>query len=79
MNNSSANTKISNTQLYKIGQSGGFLSWLLGSLLKTGLRLIKNVLKALAKIVLIPIGLTTSASAINAAIHEKYLNQVWQH
>ena len=36
----------------------------------------KNVLKPLAKIVLIPIGLTTLASATNAAIHDKYFNQV---
>ena len=48
-NNSSANTKLSKTQLHKIGQSGGCLSWILGTLLKTGLLLIKNVLKLLAK------------------------------
>ena len=34
-NGSSANTKLSKTQLYKIRQSGGFLVRLLGSLLKT--------------------------------------------
>ena len=38
-------------------QSGGFLSRLLGPLLKTGLRLIKNVIKPLAKSVLILLGL----------------------
>ena len=48
-NNSSANTKLSKTQLHKIGQSGGCLGWILGTLLKTGLLLIKNVLKLLAK------------------------------
>ena len=53
-NGSSANIKLSKTQLNKIGQSGGFLGKLLGSLLKTGLPLMKNVLKALAKSVLIP-------------------------
>ena len=37
MNNFLANTKLSKTQLYKIGQSGGFLGRLLGPVLKTGL------------------------------------------
>ena len=37
-NRSSANIKLSKTQLYKIGQSGGFLGRCLGSLLKTGLK-----------------------------------------
>ena len=44
-NNSSANIKLSKTQLHKIGQSGGFLGRLLGPLLKIGLPLMKNVLK----------------------------------
>ena len=35
--NSSANIKLSKTQLHKIGQPGGFVSRLIGSLLKTGL------------------------------------------
>ena len=48
-NNSSANIKLSKTQLHKIGQSGGFLGRPLGPLLKTGLPLIGNVLKPLAK------------------------------
>ena len=51
-NNSLANIKLSKTQLHKIGQSGGFLDRLLGSLLQTGLPLMKNVLKSLAKSVL---------------------------
>ena len=50
-------------------QSGGFLLRLLGSLLKTGLPLMKNVIKPLAKGVLIPSGLT--AVAENAGIHKK--------
>ena len=33
--NSSANIKVSKTLLHKIEQSGGFLGWLLGPLLKT--------------------------------------------
>ena len=53
-------------------QSGGFLGGLLGQLLKTGLPLIKNVIKPLAKNVLIPLGLTAVASAIDAGIHKKY-------
>ena len=55
----------------KTGQSGGFLGRLLGPLLKTGLPLMKNVLKPLAKSVLIPLGLTAAASATDAAIHRK--------
>ena len=53
-------------------QSGGFLGRLLGPLLKTGLPLIKNVIKPLAKSVLIPLGLTEAASAADAGIHKKY-------
>ena len=52
-NNSSANIKLSKTHLHKIGQSGGFLGRLLGALLKTGLHLIGNALKPLAKSVLV--------------------------
>ena len=76
VNNSSANIKSSKTQLYKIGQSGGFLGRRLGTLLKTGLPLIGNVLKPLAKTVLIPLGLTTAASATDHAIHKKCLDLV---
>ena len=47
-NNSSANIKLSNTQLLKIGQSGGLLGRHLGPLLKTGLPFIGNVFKPLA-------------------------------
>ena len=57
--------------MHKIVQSGGFLGRLLGPLLKTGLPLKKNVLKPLAKSVLIPLGLTAVASATDAAIHKK--------
>ena len=67
-NNSSANIKLSKTQLSKMIQSGGFLSRLLGPLLKTGLPLISNVSKTLAKSVLIPLGLTA-----DAGIHKKIL------
>ena len=37
--------KLSKTKLHKIGQSGEFLGRHLGALLKTGLSLIKNVLR----------------------------------
>ena len=70
-NNSSANKKLSKTQLNKIGQSGGFLGRLLGPLLKTGLPLERNALKPLGKSILIPLGLTAAASATDAAIHKK--------
>ena len=54
-------------------KSGGFLGRLLGPLLKTGLTLIKNVIKPLAKSVLIPLGLIAAASAADAGIHKKVL------
>ena len=67
----STDLKLSEAQISKIIQSGGFLGRLLGSSLKTGLPLIKNVIKPLAKIVLVPFGLTASASAADAGIHKK--------
>ena len=78
-NNSSADIKLSKTQLSKMIQSGGFLGRLLGPLLKTGLPLIKNVIKPLVKSVLIPLGLTAAASAADAGIHKKYQNQEILH
>ena len=72
-NNSSIDIKLSKTQLSKMIQSGGFLGRLLGPLLKTGLPLTKNVIKPLAKSVLIPLGLTSAASAADAGIHKKLL------
>ena len=70
-NSLSANKKLSKTQLHKIIQSGGFLSRLLKPLLKSGLPLIKNVLKPLTKSALIPLGLTASATEADAVIHGK--------
>ena len=52
-------------------QSGGFLSRSLGPLLKLGLPLIKKVAKPLAKSVLIPLGLTAAAAAVDARIQKK--------
>ena len=54
-------------------QSRGFFGRLLGPLRKTGLPLIKNVIKPLVKSVLIPLGLTAAASAADAGIHKKIL------
>ena len=73
VNNSSTDIKLLKTQLSKMIQSGGFLVSLLGPLLKTGLPLVKNVIKPLAKSVSIPLGLTAAASAADAGIHKKNL------
>ena len=70
--NSLTDIKLSKTQLSKMIKSGGFLGRLLGPLLKTGLPLIKNVIKPLVKSVLIPLGLTAATSAADAGIHKKY-------
>ena len=72
-NHSSADIKLSKTQLSKMIQSGVFLGKLLGPLLKTGLPLITNVIKPLAKGVLISLGLTAAASAADAGIYKKSL------
>ena len=69
--NTSIDIKLSKTQLSKMIQSGGFLGTLLGPLLKTGLPLMKSVIKPLAKSVLIPLGLTAAASEADAGIHKK--------
>ena len=46
-NNMATDTKLSEAQISKIIQSGGFLGKLLGPLLKTGLPLLKSVIKPL--------------------------------
>ena len=75
-NNSSTDFKLSETQLSKMIQSGGFRGRLLRSLLKKGLPLINNEIEPLAKSVLIPLWLTPPASAANAGIHKKNL-RLW--
>ena len=70
-NNSSTDIKLSKTQLFKMIQSGGFLGRLLGALLKTGLPVIKNVIKPLAGCFLIPLGLTAATSGADAGKHKK--------
>ena len=72
-NNTSTDIKFSKAQINKIIQSGGFLGKLLGPLLKTGLPLIKNVIKPLVKSVLITLDLTAGALAADAGIHKKVL------
>ena len=71
--------KLLNTQLSKMIQSRRvFLGRLLGPSLKIGLTLMKNVIKLLAKSVLIPLGLTAAASAADAGIHKKNL-RIWNN
>ena len=70
---SSTDTKFSKTQISKTIQSGGFLGRFLGPLLKTGLPLMKYVIKLLAESLLIPLGLTAAAEAAKAEIHKKDL------
>ena len=77
-NNTSTDLKLSKAQISKIIQSGGFLGRLLGPLLKIRLPLIKNLIKPLAKSVLIPLGLTAAASAADAGIHKKNIG-IWKY
>ena len=60
-NGSSANIKLTKSQLPNIVQSKGFCCRILGQLLRTGLLLIKNVLKPLVKSFLIPLRWTAAA------------------
>ena len=56
--------------MHKKGHSRGFLGRLLWPLQKTGSSLMKNILKLLAKSVLILLGLAATASPTDAAIHK---------
>ena len=58
---------------------GGLLERVLGPLLKIVLSLTANILKPLAKTVLIPLGLTAAASAADVTIHKKLWDLVLQH
>ena len=71
-NHSLIDIRLSKAQLSKMIQSGGFLGRLLAPLLKTGLPLIKHLIKSLAKSILIPLGSTAAASAADEEIHKKY-------
>ena len=66
-----ANVKLSKTQLHKRGQSWLFLGRLIGSLLRNGLPLLKNVLQPLAKSVLMPVGLTAAAASTTDVVIQK--------
>ena len=65
-NNMSTDIKLSKAQISKIIQSGGFLGKLFGPLLKTGLPLLKLVIKPLGLL-----GLTAASSAIDAGVQKK--------
>ena len=66
-NNISTHLKLSNTQISKIVQSGGFL----GSLLSKLTGPLMKVATPLAKIVLVPLRITAAASAIDAQEFKK--------
>ena len=59
-------------------QSGEFLGRLLGPLLKTGIPLMKNVIKPLANSVLFALGLTAAAAANAGGILKKNLG-IWNN
>ena len=65
-NNMSTDINLIKAQMSKIIQSGGFLGKRLGPLLKTGLPLLKSVIKPLRLL-----GLTAASSAIDAGIQKK--------
>ena len=67
-----SNLKLSKIQLHKIIQSGGFLDRILGPLLKIVLPSLKNVLKPLAKSILIQLGLTAAESATDTTIQKNF-------
>ena len=60
-----------------ISQEGGFLSFLRP--LMAGLALMKSVLTPLAKLVLLPLELSTGMSAAEAAIQKQITDQELQH
>ena len=70
-NDASTDIKLSKAQFPKMIQSGGFLGRLLGLLLKTGLPLMKNVIKPSPKSILIPLGLTVASSEADSGIDKK--------
>ena len=71
--NTSTDIMSSKTQLSNMIQSGRFLGRLLGPLVRTGLPLMKSVIKPLAKSVLVSLVLTAAASGADAGIHKKIL------
>ena len=71
-NNLPTDTELLKTQLSKM------ISWQTSWSIKTGLPLMKNVIKSLAKSVLIPLELTAATSTADAGIHKKNL-RVWNN
>ena len=69
-NNLRTDIKLPQPQISKIIQSGGFLGRILGPLLKTGLPLLKSVIKPLGLL-----GLTAASSAIDAGVQKMVLEQ----
>ena len=65
-NNMSTDIKLPKAQISKIIQSGGFLGKILGPLLKTGLPLLKSVIKPLGLL-----GLIAASLAIDAGVQKK--------
>ena len=65
-NNMSTDIKLSKAQISKIIQSGGFLGKILGPLLKTGLPLLKLVIKRLGFL-----GLTAASPVIDTGVQKK--------
>ena len=65
-NNMSTDIKLSKAQISKIIHSGGFFCKILGPLLKTGLPLLKSVIKPLGLL-----GLTAASSAIDGGVQKK--------
>ena len=72
-NNMSIDLKLSKPQISKIIQSGGFL----GSLLSKLAGLLMKVAIPLAKNILVPLGATVTASAIDAGIKKN--TWVWNN
>ena len=70
-NELSANIKFPKLQLSRMIQLGGFLSRLLGLLLKTGLPVIGDVRKPLTESILVLLELTVAVSATDADIYKK--------
>ena len=70
-NELSANIKFPKLQLSRMIQLGGFLSRLLGLLLKAGLPVIGNVRKPLTERILVLLELTVAVSATDADIYKK--------
>ena len=73
-NNTSADIKLSKTQIVKIIQSGGFL----GSLLSKLTGPLMKIAVPLAKNVLVPLGITAAASALDPGIQKKN-TWIWKY